>query len=334
MGGFERLVADYQDHLFCDYDVYLLLCLEDRLQLLHYGKKIDSPVTTEHLLSHGFEFAYFVHPGIDYSGPLSPAPLTQHTPSFCFVQRHPDDEVPDDLFRGMVTHYSERPTSDVLRLGGSYNPAVFYKKKKRQSEDFILCVGRISPEKNQLELVRGYKEKIYARYGLPLNLVGGASDIEYFKEVVAYVDNVSVFCTADPEQPGTARSWRSATEIADLCNRARMFVMPSPSESFCLAMIEAMACGATCVVNGDFYGFDDGDLAPRVFGNVSDSEGSIVDVLDEALHRQIRIDSSKWVKKFSLPEIKNQLMPFIQERLHEGTGPELSATAGNRIAIS
>ena len=328
------MVADYQDHLFCDYDVYLLLCLEDRLQLLHYGKKIDSPKTTERLLSQGFEFAYFVHPGIDYSGPLSPAPLTQHSPSFCFVQRHPDDEVPDDLFRGMVTHYSERPTSDVLRLGGSYNPAIFYKKKKRQPEDFILCVGRIAPEKNQLELVRGYKEKIYACYGLPLHLVGGASDIEYFKEVVAYVDNVSVFCTADPEQPGTARSWRSATEIADLCNRARMFVMPSPSESFCLAMIEAMACGATCVVNGDFYGFDDGDLAPRVFGNVSDSEGSIVDVLDEALHRQIRIDSSKWVKKFSLPEIKNQLMPFIQERLHEGTGPELSATAGTRIAIS
>ncbi|HEV3315703.1 MAG TPA: glycosyltransferase [Candidatus Angelobacter sp.] len=330
MGGFERLIIDYQDHLFRDYDVYLLLFLEEGMQLLHYGKPVWSPDINATLLSERFEFIYFVHPGIDFSDPVALAPLTQSSPSFCFVQRHPDEDIPDVIFRGMVTHFSERPTSDVLRLGGSYNPAIFY--EERQPEDFILCVARISPEKNQLDLVRGYKEKIYARYGLPLYLVGGANDMEYFQEILAYVDNLSVFCTADRERPGAAACWRSSVEIAALCNRARIFVMPSPSESFCLAMIEAMACGTTCVVNGDFFGFDEDDLAPRVFGNVRGSDRPILDVLDEALHREIRTDSSEWVKKFSLPEIRNQLMPFIQDRLHQGNGALPSATAGNAIS--
>lgn len=313
MGGFERLVADYQNHLFFDFDVYLLLLLDEEMQLSHYGNQVAPADMSEKLLGGGFEFAYFVHPSIHLCQPYLLQPVTESIPSFCFVQRHPDLYISDVPFRGMVTHFSERPANDVLRLGGSYNPAVFY--PKRQAEDFILCVGRISPEKNQLELVRGYKEKIFARYGLPLYLVGGAADLEYFQEVVPYVDNVSVFCTADPKYPDAPRSWRSSVEIAALCNQARMFVMPSPSESFCLALIEAMACGTTCVVNGDFFGFDAEDLEPRVFGNVHRSERPILDVLDEALHRQVRMDSSEWVKKFSLPEIRDQLLPFIQERL-------------------
>jgi hypothetical protein len=85
-------------------------------------------------------------------------------------------------------------------------------------------------------------------------------------------------------------------------------------------------------VNGDFFGFDEDDLGPRVFGNVRGSDRPILDVLDEALHREIRTDSSEWVKKFSLPEIRNQLMPFIQDRLHQGNGALPSATAGNAIS--
>ena len=313
MGGIPRLVADYQDHVFSDFDVHLLLLLEEEMQLLHYGDRVFPPDMNESLLGGGFEFAFFVHPSVPYCTPDLLKLLTESIPSFCFVQQHPDLLIPDSFFRGMVTHFSENPSNNILRLGGSYNPAFFY--KNRQAEDFVVCVARISPEKNQLELVRGYKERIYARHGLPLYLVGGVSDLKYFQEILPYVDNVSVFCTADREKPAAPPSWRSCAEIAAFSNRARIFVMPSPRESFCFALIEAMACGTTCVVNGDFVGFDAEDLAPRVFGNVHGSEKPILDVLDEALHGQVRIDSSEWVKKFSLPEIRNQLLRFIQERL-------------------
>jgi glycosyltransferase involved in cell wall biosynthesis len=329
VGGFERLIADYQEHVFCDHDVYLLVHEnEGKSSLLHYGDPVPFSDLDGVLRQHDFEFAYFVHPALDYDDPDVIVPLTERTPCFCFLQRHPEEGVCDSRFRGVVTHFSDRPHSDVLRLGGSYNPRIFY--KDRQSEDFILCVGRIAPEKNTLELVRGYRQKIYERFGLPLYLVGGAHDAEYFREVWAYVDQVSVLCTADPEQPVAPHSWRSSREIAGLCNRARMFVIASPSESFCLALVEAMSCGATCVVNGDFFGFDEYDLRPHVFGNVTAPNGTILDVLAEALGQDVRLDASQWVRKFSLDQTRNKLMPFIRMRLsaHRGAGAAAAARAG------
>ncbi len=94
-----------------------------------------------------------------------------------------------------------------------------------------------------------------------------------------------------------------------------MFVMPSPEESFCIAMIEAIACGTTCVVDGAYYGFEEADLRPNVYGNISGGNGSILDLIDEALSNDVRIDASEWVRKYSLAETQKQLMAFIHERL-------------------
>jgi len=326
VGGFERLIADYQEHVFHDYDVHHLLYGYDlETQLLHYGSPVPFSDLVGTLLREEFEFAYFVNPALNFDDNDVIIPLTERTPSFCFLQRHPETAVSDARFKGMVTHFSERPHPDVLRLGGSCNPAIFY--KNRQAEDFVLCVGRIAPEKNTLELVRDYKQKIYARYGFPLYLVGGAHDPEYFRQVWAYVDNESVFCTADPERPVAPHSWRSSAEIARLCNRARMFVIASPSESFCIAMVEAMSCGTTCVVNGNFFGFEEHDLQPHVFGNITGQQGSILDVLEQALGRDVRIDASAWVGKYSLAATRSRLMPFIRTRLHTHNGVTTTSVA-------
>jgi glycosyltransferase involved in cell wall biosynthesis len=333
VGGFERLIADYQEHVFSDHDVYLLVHGYDRETLfLHYGDPVPFSDLAGALFHEDFEFAYFVNPALDFDDSDLIVPLTQRTPCFCFLQRHPETGVCDGRFRGMVTHFSDQPHPDVLRLGGSYNPKVFY--KNRQAEDFVLCVGRIAPEKNTLELVRGYRERIYRRFGLPLCLVGGAHDAEYFREVWAYVDQVSVLCTADPEQPVAPHSWRSSREIARLCNRARMFVMASPSESFCLALVEAMSCGTTCVVNGNFFGFDEHDLRPHVFGNITVPNATVLDVLEEALGQDVRIDASQWVKKFSLDETRNKLMPFIQSRLPAHQGAAAAAARAGGLQMS
>jgi glycosyltransferase involved in cell wall biosynthesis len=326
VGGFERLISDYQEHIFRDYDVHLLLYGYDlETQVLHYGNPLPFSDVTSRLMAEDYEFAYFVNPALDYDDAAVIVPLTERTPCFCFLQRHPEKDIPDVRFRGIVTHFSEQPHRDVLRLGGSYNPNIFW--KNRQEEDCVLCVGRISPEKNTLELVRDYRQRIYERYGLPLYLVGGAHIPEYFREVWTYVDNVSVFSTADPEQPVAPRSWRSSEEIAGFCNRARLFVTASPSESFCLAMIEAMACGATCVVNGNFFGFDEHDLRPHVFGNITGKSGSILDVLEQALAADVRIDASQWVKKFSLEETREKLMQFIKPRLYAHNGMAATSVA-------
>jgi glycosyltransferase involved in cell wall biosynthesis len=212
-----------------------------------------------------------------------------------------------------MAHLSTSPHEDVLLLGACYNSDIFY--KKRRGEEFILSVGRIHPDKNQRELVREYKERIYEKYKLPLYLVGGVNDYDYFKQVDEYIDNVSVISTIDPGSSEVQTGWRSSQQIADLCNRARMFVMASPKESFCIALIEAMACGTTCVVNGNYWGFDVADISPNVYGNTTEVRGPILALIDEALSRDVRIDGSEWVKKFSLKETKKSLLKFINERL-------------------
>src|SRR5882762_322837 len=213
VGGYERLIKDYQAHVFSDYEVYFLVCRGDSFEeLFHYGVPVRSKVERQRILKQNFAFAFFVQSDFDFEGPEVVCPLIDRIPSFCFVQFHPHAEMRDQRFRGIVTHYTEAPHKDVLRIGGSYNPEVFY--KNRQSEEFIVCVARIHPCKNQLELVRDYRERIYNKHALPLYLVGGSSEPEYYGLVNEFIDGVSVLATSDPENPMANGSWRTSRDIA------------------------------------------------------------------------------------------------------------------------
>ena len=314
VGGYERLIKDFQSHVFSDYDVYFLACNRDSLEEMHhYDVPVRSRGERAKILDQDFAFAFFVHSDFDCGDPRLVSPLIDRIPSFCFTQFHPNPEIDDKRFRGIVTHYTENHHDNVLKIGGSYNSDVFY--KNRESEEFIICVARIHPVKNQLALVRDYREKIYNKHGIPLYLVGGSSEPDYYALVNEYVDGVSVLSTSDPASPMAPTSWRTSREIAALCNRARLFVMPSEEESFSIALIEALACGTTCVVNGTYYGFDADDLRPYVYGNITGRNGSIHDLIDEALSSDVRIDGSEWTKKYSLAEMQKQLIGFIHERL-------------------
>lgn len=310
--GCERLVVDFERHIFSGYDVSFLHTESstwEPLGLFHDDELLARDITIERLRQQEFQFVLF----IGFRENDFTRSLVDCFPSFCLTDVHPRDDLPDHLFKGIMTHLSASPHSDVLLLGASYNSAVFY--KERRGEEFLLSVGRIHPDKNQLELVRDYRERIYRRYKVPLRLVGGVTDVSYFREVSEYIDNQSVFSTVDPHKPLDGANWRTPHQIAELCNRARIFVMASPKESFCIALVEALACGTTCVVNGDYWGFEEADLRPRVYGHIKGKRGSILDVLDEALSREIRIDAAEWVKKFSLSETKQSLLRFINARI-------------------
>ena len=185
----------------------------------------------------------------------------------------------------------------------------------RGGEELVLSVGRIHPDKHQLELVESYRERIFEEYGLPLYLAGGVADADYFREVERYIDGVSVVSSIDPGQPLASSNWRSARDIALLCHRARLFVLASPKESFGLALIEAMACGTTCVVNGEYRGFAEADLRPNVYGNITGKRGSVVDLAARALCDDVRIDASEWARKYALRETRRVLSRFIDNRL-------------------
>lgn len=304
VGGYERLIVDFEKHVFDDYDVYFLLCRgRSPRALFHQGRQIDVPLDLKTLLAFDFRFALLIRSAIDLDGPRFVAPLIERVPTFCFVERHPHRLVRDERFRGVLTHRTARRHGNVLTIGGGYDPAIFH--PRRAEEPFVLSVGRIHPRKNQLELVRGYRARIYERFGLPLLLVGGEAHYRYFRDVLRHVDGEAV----------RLEGWRGAQEIADLCNRARFFVMPSPRETFCIALVEALACGATAVVNGHYGGFAYDELRPRVCGPVAGKRGSILDVLEKAIADDLRIDASAWVTQYALRRTKEQVMGFVRPRI-------------------
>ena len=179
----------------------------------------------------------------------------------------------------------------------------------------MLTVGRIHPDKQQLELVRGYRERIFDEYGLPLYLAGGIADPDYFLEVERYIDGVSIVSSIEPTPAAADPGWLSAEEIAGLCNRARLYVAASPKESFGMALIEAIACGTTCVVNGNYWGFAEADLRPNVYGNITAKHGCVLDLVAQALRDDVRIDGSEWAKNYSLRHTTEKLSRFIDARL-------------------
>jgi len=320
--GCARLVSDYLTHLFPADRVYLLLTRPGDwapLGLYFGGQLVAGDLNVSGLLAHDFAFVLF----IGFKENEFTLELARSRASFCLTDTYPHPDVPQGLFRGILSHQSGDPHPDLLIVGGSYDDEVFYPDRAnrdragpdRDGEELVLSVGRIHPDKHQLELVEGYRERIFEEYGLPLYLAGGVADPDYFREVEPYIDGVSVVSSIDPGQPLASSNWRSAREIALLCHRARLFVLASPKESFGLALIEAMACGTTCVVNGDYRGFAELDLRPHVYGNITGKRGSVVDLVARALCDDVRIDASEWARKYALRETRRALSRFIDDRL-------------------
>lgn len=320
--GCARLVSDYLTHLFPADRVYLLLTRAGDwapLGLYIGDQPVAGDLTVSGLLAHDFAFVLF----IGFKENEFTRELARCRASFCLTDTYPHPDVPQGLFRGILSHRSDDPHPELLIVGGSYDDEVFYPDRAgpdraghdRSGEELVLSVGRIHPDKHQLELCEGYRERIFEEYGLPLYLAGGVADPDYFCEVEPYIDGVSVVSSIDPGQPLASSNWRSAREIALLCHRARLLVMASPKESFGLALIEAMACGTTCVVNGDYRGFAELDLRPHVYGNITGKRGSVVDLAARALCDDVRIDASEWVRKYALRETRRALSRFIDDRL-------------------
>jgi glycosyltransferase involved in cell wall biosynthesis len=313
--GCQRLVRDYVDAMFPHHDVHFLHVTGDTwspLELFRDGHPVEGEVDVERLRDEAFEFLVFVGFKVtDFT-----QRLTGGWPSFCYTDTFPHPDVPAGVFRGILSHRGSSDAGDeeILLVGGSFDDTVFY--PDRMPEDIVLSVGRIHPDKAQLQLVSRYRELIYEPFGLPLYLAGGAQDERYHRAIAPYVDGVAVISSvADPADPRGDASWHTGPELAELCNRARLFVSASPKESFSMAMIEAMACGTTCVVNGDYWGFAEADLRPHVHGNITGRRGSVLELAAAALHDDVRIDASQWAAKYALRAMRESVSQFVHARV-------------------
>ena len=110
--------------------------------------------------------------------------------------------------------------------------------------EYILYVGRISPEKGTLDLVEGYRK---AKTGKKLVLVGPLDDSEYCRAVQQQAQNdpniiMTDYVVGDP--------------LKELYSNCGLFVLPSHTEGLSLSLLEALSIGGT--VSGERY--------PREYG--------------------------------------------------------------------
>jgi N-acetylglucosaminyl-diphospho-decaprenol L-rhamnosyltransferase len=92
------------------------------------------------------------------------------------------------------------------------------------------------------------------------------------------------------------------TRMADIYRRARLFVLPSEHESFCMPLAEAMACGVPAVVRSlASLRETGGDGASYVHGDAPDAWAAAMSRLIEsdAEHRSARTAASSAASRFS-----------------------------------
>src|SRR6267143_1635292 len=113
-GGYERLIADWQSHVFADYDTYFLCNRQKHApnRLFHRGQGVAVSPTLRELRAHDFALALFINP-LDDEPEIA---LADDVPSFCFLER----QRPAGRFLGTITH-SGRASDDVL-AGGADPP--------------------------------------------------------------------------------------------------------------------------------------------------------------------------------------------------------------------
>ena len=144
--------------------------------------------------------------------------------------------------------------------------------------DFILYVGRISPEKGPQELIEGFKK---SDCGKKLVIAGEVPDNEFGQQIKAL---------AEGREDIVFTGFAGGELLYELYSNCALYCLPSHTEGLALTLLEAMSTGAKCLVSdipentcvlGDFgFSFktsDTDDLARMLTEAVNaahpDSEG-------------------------------------------------------------
>jgi glycosyltransferase involved in cell wall biosynthesis len=146
-----------------------------------------------------------------------------------------------------VCHYNARwerwfgvPAGRIRVIHNGVDPGLFRPADTRvEGPPRVASVGLIFPLKGQLDLIDAAALVRQTVPDVRVSLYGSASDDEYYGECVERVRQLGVGSTVTFEGP--------TTTPAAVYQQADVVALPSISEAFPYAVVEAMLCGAAIV---------------------------------------------------------------------------------------
>ncbi len=180
------------------------------------------------------------------------------------------------------------------------------KKKKR----ILLYVGRVVKEKN-LGFLFPVLEKVKKVYpDTMLVIVGGGPELEPLQKQAENLKLAKNVCFT---------GYQSRDDLAYFYKLADVFVFPSVTETQGLVTIEAMMTGLPVVAIGEMGTVDvmQGDNGGfMVKHDVEEFSAKVLELLsNKDLHEQKSKEALEWSKKWSLPDLTNQLVDYYKEAL-------------------
>ncbi len=161
---------------------------------------------------------------------------------------------------------------------------------------YVLNVGRMVPEKRQLDIIKAFQA--LKRDDLKLVLVGKADhESDYSKAVLV---------SAQADERIVIAGFRQGSELAELFSQAALFVLPSSHEGLAIAALEAMSYGLPLLVSDI-----PANLAIGLPAECYAKTGSIEDWV-RGLHRQLdkpgAVDWSEALSHYEWRDVANKTL--------------------------
>lgn len=186
----------------------------------------------------------------------------------------------------------------------------------------LLCMGRIDPQKNQLELIRSMPVWKQKHDSIHLLLIGPVTNDDYESRLRAEIcrlslsDDVTIIPGIDPHSD-------------DLCNAfhaADFFVLPSLHEPFGIVVVEAWAAGLPVVSSnaGGLAGLITDQSTGRLFdpsraGACATAVLAALDAPAEETNQMIRAARREVEEKYSWEQVTEQLKAVYTQVLNHAS---------------
>jgi glycosyltransferase involved in cell wall biosynthesis len=152
---------------------------------------------------------------------------------------------------------------------------------------YVLEVGRMVPEKRQLDLIEAFK--LAKLPGWKLALVGGLSDDDYSKSVRHAARDCDVVLTG----------FLSGIPLAQVYSHAGIFVLPSSHEGLPIAMLEALSYGVRTIASDIPANLEVGLASSDYFtlGDTGALASYLISIAAETPARDAEETRAQWVEK-------------------------------------